>query len=110
MPAPDYETLNADIKKWIGRVIASARGANAALKQFKGSIKKKYGVPERVSLSFPKHYVFVEKGVGRGRGINSGKAKPNPAINPAIEAHIEELADIAANGMADVAVNNIFIK
>lgn len=110
MNAEDYENLNANIKKWIGRVIASARGANTALKQFKGSIKKKYGAPERVSLTFPKHYIFVEKGVGRGRGINSGKATPKPAINPAIEAHINELADIAAEGMADIAVKNIFIK
>lgn len=111
MPAlQDYETLNAEIKKWIGKVISTARGANTALKQFKGGIKKKYGAPERVRLSFPRHYVFVEKGVGRGRGIGSGKATPKPAINPALEAHINELADIAAEGMADVAVKNLFIK
>jgi len=108
MAAPDYEAVNLAIKKWIGRVIATARNANPSLKQFKGAIKKKYGAPERVKLTFPKHYIFVEKGVGRGRGISSGKANPKPAINPALAAHMEELADIAAEGMADVAVRNIF--
>ena len=104
------EELRTKIQGWIARVVASARGANSSLKSFRGKIKEKFGIPERVRLTFPRHYVFVEKGVGRGRGIASGKTTPKPAINPAISAHIEELADIAADGCASIAANRLFIK
>lgn len=104
------EELRANVQGWIAKVIASVRGANPALKSFRGKLKEKYGIPERVRLTFPRHYVFVEKGVGRGRGIASGKTKPKPAINPAITAHIDELADIAADGCASIAAQRLFIK
>lgn len=104
------EELRTNVKAWIARVISSVQGANASLKSFRGTLKEKYGIPERVRLSFPRHYVFVEKGVGKGRGINSGKTTPKPAINPAISAHIEELADIAADGCASIASQRLFIK
>lgn len=99
-----------NINNWIARVISGARSANSALKSFKGKLKTVYGIPARIRFTFPRHYVFVEKGVGRGRGINSGKTKPKPAINPAIEQHLAELADIAADGCADIAANRLFIK
>lgn len=104
------EELRTNVQAWIARVIASVQGANPALKSFRGKLKEKFGIPERVRLTFPRHYVFVEKGVGRGRGINSGKTIPKPAINPAISAHIDELADIAADGCASIAGNRLFIK
>lgn len=102
--------LQRNIEGWISKVTGAAKAANPSLKQFKGKVKLKYGLPERIRLTFPKHYIFVEKGVGRGRKAGSSKQSPKPAINPAIEANINELADIAADGMADIVARKLFIK
>ncbi len=106
----ERDNFTEKVKAWAQSVASAVRSANPALKQFRVTVKYKYGIPERIRLSFPRHYVFVEKGVGKGRKINSGKETPKPAINPAIEANIEQLADIAADNLADVAINRFFIK
>lgn len=102
--------LQQNLENWMARVAASAKAANPSLKQFKGKLKLKYGLPDRIRFTFPRHYVFVEKGVGRGRKVGSDKATPKPAINPAITANLNELADIAADGMADIVVKRMFIQ
>jgi hypothetical protein len=55
-----------------------------------------------IGVSFEKHGVFVEKGVGRGRGINSGKANPMPWFNPIMESYIPIMADELAINAADL--------
>lgn len=106
----DYKEMGEQIRAWQKKVIAQARSVNPKLKQLKGRVKFRDGAPWRVSFTFPRHYVFLEKGVGRGRPVGSNKAKPKPAINPAVGSNVDELADIAANGFADAAVSNLFIK
>ena len=104
------EDLNKKVKQWGNSLKTAVQGRNPNLKEFKVAAKYKDGLPQRIRITFPKHYVFVEKGVGKGRGINSGKTTPKPAINPAIEAGIDTLADIAAAGMLDIAAGRLFIK
>lgn len=98
------------VKDWAKGVQSAVQSRNAALTKFRASVKYKYGLPVRIRLTFPRHYVFVEKGVGRGRKIRSGKETPKPAINPALNSKIEELADIATDNLADFCANRLFIK
>jgi hypothetical protein len=77
------------------------------VKSLKTKFKQKDGELERVSFSFTKHGIFYERGVGRGRGIQSGKTKPNPWLKPILDAEIEQLADLIAEKYADLAVEEL---
>jgi hypothetical protein len=106
----DYTNLNKEIDGWKNKVVANINSTAPVLSQIKARTKQKYGAPIRIGFSFPKHYVFREKGVGKGRKIGSGKETPKPVINPAILEALPELGEIAANGFAEVVVRNLFIK
>lgn len=86
--------------------------ANSAMKAAHAS---RQGYINRITYKFPKHMVFVHKGVGRGVPIaKAGSAginrKPKPWFNPVIEAEIGKLADTVAEDCADIAMEAIFIR
>jgi hypothetical protein len=72
-----------------------------------GKSFKKFGVVERMNITFPKHLVFREKMVGKGRPV--GTNKPDPLVNPVLNKSIEELANKVGEAFATVAMKNIFI-
>jgi hypothetical protein len=117
----DYTLLNEQIAAWHAKVKKEVRSATASKtkhvasssspkplsQRIGGKQVKKFGVTERLSITFPRHMVFREKKVGRGRP--AGSQAPDPIVNPVIERNIAELADIAGNGLADVYARNMFI-
>lgn len=73
------------------------------------------GMPSKISFKFPRHMVFVHKGVGKGvpagiAGTSATKRQPKEWFNPVIEARIDKLATIAAENVADYIVADIGIK
>lgn len=70
-------------------------------------LKREFGVINRINFRFSKQGIYFEHGVGRGRPVRSAKAKPHPFLGPVINSGIDELADIVANGFADMAVGEI---
>ena len=98
------------IKGWIAVLKSRIVSRAPALDQFKGSVKSKYGTPERIRLTFPRHYIFREKGVGKGRKKGSGKETPKPDINTVLTEVLPQLADIAAEEAVEIAANRLFIK
>jgi len=71
------------------------------------------GMINRVSFSFPRHMVFVHKGVGKGVPISkvgTSNRKAKEWFNPVVDRDIEKLADIVADGQGDLIVNNLSIK
>jgi hypothetical protein len=68
------------------------------------------GVVDRVGFKLLRYGVYVEKGVGKGRKINSGKTKPKPWFNPTIRPALTELSDIAQQHYADVVVRGVRIE
>jgi hypothetical protein len=69
-----------------------------------------YGPVKRIGFSLSKVGVYQEKGVGRGRGIHSGKTTPKPWFNPTISKNIQELADSLAFITGDTIVANIGLR
>lgn len=72
-------------------------------------LKSNMGMPEKISFYFAKHGIFLYFGVGKGHP-KSNPRKRVDWFNPAIEQHIDELADIAGKYNAQVITDNIRIK
>lgn len=72
---------------------------------------KQGGIVDKAGFKLLRYGVFVEKGVGKGRGIRSGKVQlyAKPWFNPTVIPAVNELADIAQQHYADVVVRSIGI-
>lgn len=68
------------------------------------------GEIDKIGFRLMRHGIFVEKGVGRGRAIGSGREKPKPWFNPTVSAHIETLADTVALHTLDELSAKILIR
>lgn len=91
-----------------GKLKSSARMSHNQFKT-KAVAKEdtKSGLMDRIGVKMVQHGIFVEKGVGRGRGINSGKTSPQPWFNPVIEEAIPPLADELELQTADLLVKTL---
>ena len=63
--------------------------------------KQFYGQIDRVVVSFARHGIFVEHGVGKGRNKGSAKARPRPWLAPIMRVQVPMLADVLAKREAD---------
>jgi len=84
--------------------------------------RKDYGEINMVGFQFPRHGVFVHKGVGRGwkmlsgkvvrtaAGIQKGIRIPKDWMNVEIDNSIAELADELAGIRADTFINSTRLK
>lgn len=70
-------------------------------------LDRQTGLANRIGVSFERHGVFVEKGVGRGRGINSGKTKPKEWFNPVIRDKVPQLASELGESAADLLLKTL---
>lgn len=120
----DYKDLNKEINQWLRETVKlivadmHAKGVrhrdNSPSKQalfllVRGRLKTRLGAPERASVGFPRHLVFVKYGVGKHRPKGSGKESPKDIVDNIIEARLSALADRCAEHYADIVVKNIFI-
>lgn len=120
----DGKELSIAIRKWVNDTVNEivndmyAKGVrhrnNSSSKQaifllVKGRLRNKFGMPERISITFPQHLVFVKYGVGKYRPKGSGKEVPKDIVDNVIARRFELLADIVADGMADLAASRLFI-
>lgn len=120
----DAQKLNSGSRKWLRETVDAiiqdmhakgvrhreySKSREAIFLLVKGRLKTKFGVAERLSISFPKHLVFVKYGVGKYRPKGSGKEVPKDIVDNILEARLPLLGDVAAEAWADMAVNNLFI-
>lgn len=111
----DVDALNRKVKEWAQtqefRALANINSLGVIntgrlFSELHNKLGYKSGMVDRVSFKFPRYGIMVEKGVGKGRGIRSGKTNPRPWLSRALdEAAISELADIVASESANMAVN-----
>jgi hypothetical protein len=73
----------------------------ASLREVK---KRKDGELQRIGYSFVRHGIFAARGVGKGRPANSAKAKAAAKdwLTPELDLLLDDIADIAAEGYADI--------
>jgi len=81
----------------------------------KAFLRKRQSLVDRVSFKFPRHMVFVHKGVGKGvpialAGSNATTRKPKPWFDNVMDKQVDDLADRVAEHSADIVVDNFKIK
>ena|SRR5690348_10091159 len=117
----EIQQTNDDIVHWAKESAKAMRDAEGQLgirhtpgsNWERTSFGRGRGIINRVSFKMPRHAIFVHKGVGRGTTVESvgnTKRRPKPWFNPVIDSRIDDLADIVADGQADLIVNNANIK
>lgn len=130
----DAESFNKDVRSWtsrvssglIGNVMAFSNKGNGDLaSSIKPKTRKDYGEIDRITFSFARHGVFLQKGVGRGhmmagnkvvRGVKwkkfprllpgSVNREPEDWFNGTMEQEVPALADIVADHKANEAAIN----
>jgi len=71
------------------------------------SLKRQFGVTNRINFRFSKQGIWLEHGVGKGRPVRSSAARPKPWLAPVLNPAIDELADIISSQYADIAAGEI---
>jgi hypothetical protein len=127
-----YELLNESAKEWaklnatkmrrlVGSLtlrnkIAVYKAVRNAIKnkEYKplepsigSAIKKDAGQVNRINFKFAKQGIWLEHGVGKGRGRGSSGARPKPWIAPILDGALDELAAILSEKYADIAAGEI---
>jgi hypothetical protein len=74
--------------------------------------KKVQGEIENIGFRFPRHAIFIEHGVGRGRPKGSSQAleMARPWLKPVLPKAVEKLADEMAESYADIATESIVLR
>jgi hypothetical protein len=113
--------LTNDVKQWASTTKSALNGSvrRANIRRYSGILQRSIRArthiqgqfPQRVSFSFERYGVFVEKGVGRGNDIGnlSRNRRAKPWFNPVMETKLPLLADKVTEHFADLTVKNIFI-
>lgn len=82
-------------------------------KALKAKLRLRSGEVSSIGISFPRHGVFVHKGVGKGTPVSrigTTKRKAKPFLNPVLDKNLVRLSEIAADHMGNITVNSIKIK
>jgi hypothetical protein len=131
LPAFDLDKYNKEVRDWAfrvgsglkGNIMAfNGKGTGQLAQMLQTRTRKSFNEVDLISYHFPRHGVFVQKGVGRGyvmqggtvvRGIRHDKVvkplqgpvnrRPEDWFNGTMEREVPVLADIIANHMADKA-------
>lgn len=122
MDANDIQRVNKVVRDWKDGTVGDLKGQFAKLKiehrenspskvpsekALRGLVGMAYGLASKVGFKFPRHMVFVHKGVGGGQ---KGSRVAKEWFNPVMEKQVEVLADELAEEHADMAVRAIQIK
>lgn len=114
----------ANISRMMGHssAVRSVKAGPPLSSNFKSRAKKDFGEINMVGFQFPRHGVFVHKGVGRGWKMQGGKVvrvatgefrgerEPKDWLNSEIEKRLPKLADDVVELKADAVVNATRIK
>ena len=124
----NFQNHNEEVKKWTAQARIElrrnlsglgVRSSGKLLQSIKTSAKQTRGVVDRVSFTFERYGVFVEKGVGKGWPISRvrsqsvaimGGRSPKPWFNQTMDYMVPQLADQVKKDLADETLANIKIR
>ena len=101
----DIEQYNSDVKDWT----ADSKSPQPLQKALRDKTNIKFGLVSSISYSFPRHAVFLVKGVSRGHGKNNPR-QIKDWFNKPIDQQVDKLSDIAADHQGNMVVNALRIK
>lgn len=80
-------------------------------KDIRYGLRKKQGDTEGVAFRFPRHGIFLERGVGKYRKANSSAANraARPWLYPVLDGAFDDLADLIEQGYGDIAASELRI-
>lgn len=125
----EKQQMNQAVKEWTSKVfnnlkneyeqlnikhVARSPSPAAAKDSMLTNMGYGQGLVRRIGFKFPKHMVFVHKGVGKGVKAadvgSKGTRRPKEWFNPVIEQAMEDLGDIVADHCGDMVVKNLSIR
>lgn len=83
----------------------SDNATGESLNKIKGKTSEQGGECYKISYKILRYNVFFHKGVGKYRGINSGKTKSRPFLNIPVEKSAEKLSKFVTENLMDRIVN-----
>lgn len=97
------------------RISTSASGEKRLKKDPKlydsvaAGLKKSYGEIERINISFARHGIFIEHGVGKNRPVGTPPARQAAQVwlKNVLDRRLETLADLLEEKYAGIAMNQI---
>jgi hypothetical protein len=125
---PTNEALNDDIKDWTNGTMndidqrfdvldikhaKNSKSPAAARTLIKSVLAYRNGTINKVSIKFPRHMVFVQKGVGKGTpkemaGLTN--RQPKDWFNQPVDEAVERLGDIVAEHAGNRISGSLSIK
>lgn len=120
----DHDKINHDIQAWDrgtkNDLVARMNSLNirhvkrspnkiSLQRALKSSLRKRGGLVNRISYQMPRSAIFLHKGVGKGRPASAPRGAKE-WYSPVVNKNITGLADIVAEGGANMIVNNLDIK
>jgi hypothetical protein len=66
---------------------------------------KPVGDDFKITIELPRYAILRHKGVGKGRGINSGKTIPDNFINKVLEVEIKTLSEEISKHYSSTFIN-----
>jgi hypothetical protein len=103
--------MDEELQKFLQKFAKDLEGKvrNSASKYgFSDKIKvkvKKMGDDFKLSIELPRYSIMRHKGVGKGRGIKSGKTTPDEFLNRIMNEEMPNLSAIVAKHYSDAFIN-----
>lgn len=101
-------------KEWANKVLLEMKGSvrqHLLTRRMKQKTIVRAGEVERIAFKVPLYGFYYDLGVGKGRAAGSAAAKllaqQQGFLNPAIDAHINELADEVAAIYGNELIRNL---
>lgn len=128
--AQELQKMNQDIKDWFADTekglkqkfdeldiqhVKRSPSPSASRDALENITRKRLGLIYKGSFKFPRHMVFVAKGVGKGvpagiAGTSATQRRPKDWFNSVIDAKIDSLADTVAEHNANLSADRIKIN
>jgi len=117
--AAEIERLNLSVKSWTAKTLSLVRGdvihlgvvsSGELLESLQYRIRKKQGLPDKISLQLKRYGIFQIYGVGRGvkaATASLSSRKKRDWYNVVLEKQLPTLEEELMNSVADIAIRNL---